>query len=98
MSEKTICPACDSYTSDIYRAFEDGRPCPYCGLPAEAAKAVERARERGASDEMVERAAKAEQRAAELQREARRLRALLGEARQVLDRADKVDGKPDDLW
>jgi hypothetical protein len=77
MSNKAECPACDSYTSGIYTAFENGEQCPTCGLPAEAAAAVLAARERGASEELVQRAAKAERRAAAAEREAGRLRAAL---------------------
>lgn len=77
MSMKAECPACDSETSELYRAFQEGDPCPYCGLPADAANAVLAARERGASEQLVERAAKAEQRAAKAEQEARRLREAL---------------------
>jgi predicted transcriptional regulator len=57
-------------------------------------RAVEIARERGASEQMVERAAKAEQRAAELAREVGRLRSALDEARRAAERGLKADGKP----
>lgn len=42
MSAKALCPACDSYTSDLFTAFQEGQPCPHCNLPAEAAPAVTR--------------------------------------------------------
>lgn len=31
MSYKLTCPGCDLYLSSIFRAYEDGRPCPNCG-------------------------------------------------------------------
>lgn len=31
MSYKLTCPSCDRYTSELFRAYEDGRSCPYCG-------------------------------------------------------------------
>ena len=72
---KRTCPACDSETSAIGMAFRDGEPCPYCGLPAEAAEAVIRARRRGAAEDVLERMARAEARAA---RAEARLARLLG--------------------
>ena len=35
MSDKMTCPGCDSHTSGVLAAFNDGEPCPYCGLSAE---------------------------------------------------------------
>lgn len=95
MSDKMTCPACDSYTSAArWSAYHEGARCPHCGLPGEVIRAVEIARERGASEQMVERAAKAEQRAAELAREVGRLRSALDEARRAAERGLKADGKP----
>jgi hypothetical protein len=37
MSNKMECPGCNSYTSDINRAFEQGDPCPTCGLSCNSA-------------------------------------------------------------
>jgi hypothetical protein len=34
---KLTCPGCDRYTSAIFRAYEDGYPCPYCGSSLRAA-------------------------------------------------------------
>lgn len=36
MSYKLTCPGCDTYTSEIFRAYEDGYPCPYCGSSLQA--------------------------------------------------------------
>lgn len=76
---KRTCPACDSWTSSVGIAFRDGEPCPYCGLPAEAVEALDRAAERGAEQSMVDMAAKAEVRATNAEAEVRRLRGLLRE-------------------
>ena len=32
MSRKTFCPGCESYTSSLYEAYENGWPCEVCGL------------------------------------------------------------------
>lgn len=39
MSNKLTCPSCDRYTSALFRAYEDGRPCPYCGASLAPASA-----------------------------------------------------------
>jgi hypothetical protein len=83
VSDKAICPACDSYTSAIHEAFRDGGACPYCGLPAAAAKAVLAAQERGANEDLAQRAAKAEQRAAKAEREAAWLRDRLDQIGRI---------------
>jgi hypothetical protein len=85
VSDKAICPACDSYTSDIHEAFRSGDKCPYCGLPAKAANAVLAAQERGASEDLVQRAAKAEQRAAKAEQRAAKAE------REVLWLRDRLD-------
>lgn len=86
---KQMCPACDSETSAIGMAFRDGEPCPYCGLPAEAAEAVMEARKRGATEQVLERLAKAEARAAMAER---RLGHLLGTLSAIARMADSARG------
>jgi biotin synthase-like enzyme len=85
VSNKTECPACGSYTSSIYDAFECDDNCPYCGLPAEAAKAINEARERGADKQLVERALAAEKRAAEMETELRRLRWRMSRLKDLIN-------------
>ena len=85
MSNKTECPACGSHTSSIYDAFKRDEECPYCGLPAEAAKAINEARERGADKQLVDRALAAEKRAAEMETELRRLRRRLVRLRDLVN-------------
>lgn len=84
MSEKTTCPGCDAYTSSVFNAFEEWRPCPYCGLSAEAADAVTRARERKATADLAERILATEKRAGKAEREAAALRAALDRVRSAL--------------
>lgn len=84
MADKAECPACESYTSDNLRARDNGEPCPFCGLPADAAQEIERAVERGANKNLAKHAATAERRAADAEREVLRLRVLLDRARRVL--------------
>lgn len=89
MSNKLWCPGCDSHTSALWKAVViDGEDCPYCGLPAEAIKLVEKAQEKNVSDELTDRFVKAELRATTAEAEARDLRALLSQVRGLLS----VDG------
>lgn len=85
MADKMICPACNCASSEIMRAYREGAACPYCGLPGEAMRAVATARERGASAELVERTAQAEQRAATAEREAQKLRNRLDQVRRLVE-------------
>ncbi|WP_328436919.1 hypothetical protein OHA71_06505 [Streptomyces sp. NBC_00444] len=52
MSSKMTCPACDSHTSSVLTTFEEQRPCPYCGLSAEAALEILTVRQRRADEEL----------------------------------------------
>lgn len=74
MSNKAHCPGCDSYLSSIYEAFEYGGPCPNCGLPADAAAAVEAARNRHADEALVQRCIDAEKKLAAAEKELSTLR------------------------
>lgn len=44
------CPGCGSYTSSVLSAYEDGSPCPYCGLSNDAAEEILTVRERVADE------------------------------------------------
>jgi rRNA maturation endonuclease Nob1 len=37
MTYKLTCPGCDRYTSALFRAYADGRRCPYCGSSLQSA-------------------------------------------------------------
>jgi pantoate kinase len=68
----------------VHGAFSRGEPCPGCGLSASAAAELLAARARGAEFSLVVSAAQAECRAQAAEREAVRLREILGRARRVL--------------
>ena len=85
---KRSCPACEAWTSSVGAAFRDGESCPYCGLPAEAAFQFDRAVARGADEQLAERFAKAEGRAAKAEAEVARLRALLREVGRTAARVE----------
>ena len=85
---KRDCPACEAWTSSVGVAFRDGNPCPYCGLPADAAEEFDRAIKRGADGDLAKRMADAEQRAAKAEREAVRLRHVIATIRFALDEDD----------
>lgn len=52
MSRKMTCPGCNAHTSSVLAAFEEGRPCPNCGLSAEAALEIDGVRQRRADEEL----------------------------------------------
>lgn len=85
---KRNCPACGTRSSDVGYDFLEGRPCRFCGLPAEAASAFDAARARGAEQALVDVAAKAEARAARAEAEVDRLRGLLVEIQWAVERVD----------
>lgn len=86
MSEKRTCPACQSHTSAVLRAYLEGTPCPYCALPAGAAEAVEKAREHHVAEETVARLIEAEKRVAAVEHENTQLRWKLAQIGDVLER------------
>lgn len=69
MSDKMLCPGCDCSTSGIHAAFSEGRPCPVCGLSAEAAQQVVAAQERHADEQLVQQLTDLHKRNGELERE-----------------------------
>jgi hypothetical protein len=85
MADKMTCPACDAHLSDVLRAFNEGRPCPSCGLPASAAEAIIKARKHHVEEETLTRLATAETRLAEALSENRQLRSKLDDVRAALD-------------
>ena len=86
MGDKALCPGCGGYLSSILAAFKEGRPCPQCGLSADAAAAVVAVQaQRGDAklkaqlvDEIKLRHA-AEEKAARLERQVARMRRVLEE-------------------
>jgi DNA repair exonuclease SbcCD ATPase subunit len=52
MSEKMTCPGCDSHTSSVLNAFENGSACPVCGLSCEATEEILAVRDKKASNDL----------------------------------------------
>jgi hypothetical protein len=85
MVAKMTCPACEAHLSSVLHAFEEGRPCPQCGLPSDAAVAVSKARRHHVENETVARLASAEVKLAQALRENQVLRDRLDNVRAALD-------------
>lgn len=75
VSQKMSCPGCGAHLSSVLRAYDDGGPCPECGLSSEATAeiiAVQRTRaDIALRDQLTQAIAargKAEQRVGELER------------------------------
>lgn len=85
---KRSCPGCDAWTSAVGAAFRDGLPCPYCGLPADAAHAIDVARDRKVADDILERVAAAEIRAAAAERRVADLEQAIDKARRFLNEVE----------
>jgi hypothetical protein len=90
MGRRMLCPACGSYTSSIVAAFEEGEPCPACGLPASAAAAVIEVKARQAGEEVTQRAVRAELRAAAAEEELRWLRRVLASVKAAVLAPDRT--------
>jgi hypothetical protein len=50
MADKMECPACNSWSSSIAMAVVNGRPCPVCGVSAEAIIEIYAVRETRATE------------------------------------------------
>lgn len=87
MSNKMTCPACDSHTSSILNAFEEARPCPNCGLSAEAALEILTVRQKRADEDLKARLETAIKERDEAQRELRWAKKRLTEIGEALEEA-----------
>lgn len=85
MSLKAICPSCDSETSALYSALENGNPCPYCGLPADVIETVRQAQSRHADEQLLTRLMEAEKRAAKAEGEVAELKRMQAAVRDALE-------------
>ena len=86
MSTKATCPGCDSTTSGVLRAIEEGTRCPYCDLPAHVINQVNGVRRRRADEQLKEelaaallRAGRAESELGKAKRKLASIRLALGE-------------------
>ena len=59
MSDKMECPGCGSYTSSVLAKVEQGEPCPYCGLSADAIEEIRGVRRKKADEDLKGRLEKA---------------------------------------
>ena len=59
MSDKIECPGCGSYTSSVLAKVEQGEPCPYCGLSADAIEEIRAVRRKKADEDLKGRLEKA---------------------------------------
>jgi DNA repair exonuclease SbcCD ATPase subunit len=87
VSNKMTCPGCNSHTSDVLRAFEDGAACPYCGLSAEATLEIQAVRKSRADEAIKVKCEQALKERDEAQRELRwakqRLERLTGKLKEA---------------
>lgn len=88
------CPGCNAHTSGVVTAFEEGDPCPYCGLPATATAEILDARKRSADAELTKRYEEAVKRAGRLEAENHALRGALN---NLLMAARQAEGIMEDL-
>lgn len=47
------CPACNSHTSAVWNAYNEGLPCPNCSLPANATMEIFKARQNAANEKLI---------------------------------------------
>lgn len=89
VSDKMTCPGCDAHLSSVMRAYNDGLPCPNCGLSYAAMEELfEKRRTVGvsrANDEVKAIADAALLRAGRAEAERDRLRRQLAGVRAALD-------------
>lgn len=78
------CPGCDSHSSSILRAFQEDRPCPYCGLSAEATREIEDIREARANEALKAQLETAIKERDEAQREAQLAKSRLAQVERDL--------------
>ena len=98
MSRKMTCPGCEAHTSGVVTAYEEGEPCPYCGLPAMATEEILSARQRAADADLTKRYEEVVKRAARLEAERNALRAALADVKMAVGRADEAMKNSGTSW
>lgn len=96
VSRKMTCPGCDAHTSSVVTAFDEGDPCPYCGLPATATEEILDARKRAADADLTRRYEDLVKRVAGLEAERNALRSALNNVKQAVRQADDAISKADE--
>lgn len=92
MSDKMSCLGCDAYSSSVLEAFNDGEPCPYCGLSAATTLELQTVRKARSDEALKAKCEQALKERDEAQRELRwakqrleRLASTLGESVRQLE-------------
>src|SRR5258708_4233586 len=96
MSEKMTCPGCGTHTSAVAEAHYADQPCPYCGLPAEAAAQVLAVRAARADEKLKATAEEALLRAGKAEGELRRARYRLQQVEAAVKEA--LTGEVPEWW
>ena len=93
MGQKMTCPGCDSHTSSVLYAFENGKQCPNCGLSAAATLEIQTVRRAQADAQLKEKYEQAIKERDSAQQQLiwsdRRLAHLEGQLGELLERLRK---------
>ena len=91
------CPGCGGYTSSVLSAYEDGSPCPYCGLSSDAAEEILTVRKRVADEALKARVEELAKELSSVKTERDKLRRTLRDllyASEVAAKKFKESGEP----
>lgn len=86
MADKQWCPACDSLTSTLKRAYDEYEPCPSCGLTNEAWREVLQVRQARDDDAMAVRFTELRTANDKLQREQAELHLKINQMKSAVER------------
>ena len=92
------CPGCGAHLSDVLRAYQEGRPCPSCGLSASAATEVLAVQQAQAAERLKDKAAAAAIRAGKAEAEVRTLRYRLDRIKIEFELALADDIEVPEWW
>jgi hypothetical protein len=96
MSERLLCPICNSCTSTVLSRVGEGRPCPYCGAPAALILEVSTLKAKNSDGKLIERLIELGTRVASLETENRKLIEFLSSVQNATDHAAKRLADPND--
>jgi len=89
MTDKIECPACEANDFAFVSEFREGGPCPYCGLPNDAIGEVFRARKAHADEQLIKKYTEAVQRAERAEEQLAYIQRQAEEAKSCLDVASR---------
>lgn len=84
MSDKMECPGCGGYSSSVLIKVNDGEPCPFCELSADAIVEINGVRRKQADEGLKARLEKALVAAGLAEAEAAKLRSVLYDVRHAV--------------